>query len=288
MDVPNTIWIKAFAPDGFQVGLTLAISSAADALRVIEEVKAAGFTPQVPPEHDPSNVELIDVVMRREQVRDGGSVPIIDFFPAWQHGNKFGKYKHVSHYLDTADDVAAFESASGLKLDSIPLYNGQGALMRTPGRRHQCETTPKRAFKVERVVTERVEEGETKQGHRFGRYLPADGAPLVMPSPTPPASNGASAPATPKADANGHDDNAWIECKPEVTLKQNASGAWWYAFTGENGATYVTDDRDLVASNIKHPKLANGTHTLETTPYVKAKRDGDRYRVTDVSADIPF
>jgi hypothetical protein len=138
---------------------------------------------------------------------------------------------------------------------------------------------------VERIVTERTEGDETKQGHRFGRYLPADGA-----TPAQPASNGngANKPATVQPDANGHDENAWIECEQEVTLKQNASGAWWYAFTGKNGVTYITDDRELVASNIKHPKLANGTHALETAPHVKAKRDGDRYRVTDLSADIPF
>lgn len=280
MDTCSNVWVRAYTPDGYNISITVAITSVSDVARVLDEIRAAGYTPIPANVEDGEKHEVITTVVRRTHSSDKGDTPVIDCYPEWK--GDYGQYRFVSIYLNNADEIKAFEDASGLKLSSLPEYASQAPLQRTQGKPAKWEVNCKKAFTAVKAPNgEKEIGGKTQTVYRFTRYAGATPAPASN-------GNGANKPATVQPDANGHDENAWIECEQEVTLKQNASGAWWYAFTGKNGVTYITDDRELVASNIKHPKLTNGTHALETAPYVKAKRDGDRYRVTDLSADIPF
>jgi hypothetical protein len=99
-------------------------ASAADiAQSAAAQVRAyldAGFAPLAA---EGAKVALIGVVVRRAKF-DNVQTPIIDMYRVDETGNK----RFIRVYLNTPDDVKAFERAVGRALSSIPLYEGTAPL----------------------------------------------------------------------------------------------------------------------------------------------------------------
>lgn len=163
------MWITGYFPNGFKASFTLSVSLASafdEGMAFTQRLAAQGFTINPPGLESGEERELIMVVMRRAK---GDGTPIIDFYPAWGAGGDtpYGTYKYVHKYLNDDVEIADFLAVSGFKsLDDIPLYDGQGALKRTPGKSHPKERTVPKPFYVVR------KQGAEKIGSDGAPYRP--------------------------------------------------------------------------------------------------------------------
>ncbi len=97
----------------------LTIEHAARLVRSIDALLNAGFTVNLPGLLDGENYEQIGFAVRREKINDDNTTtPVLDVYPA------NGSFRVLGLYLNTADDVKNFEMATGLRIDSMPLYDG--------------------------------------------------------------------------------------------------------------------------------------------------------------------
>ncbi len=121
----NNGWVKLFTVTGAQVtlavpmdGSVLPFESAAAALKSVENLLAAGWLVEAPGLEEGEQKQEVVSVSRREG-KDG--TPIVAFYLA--HPKTVKKFLHS--YLNTEDDVRAFEAATGLRLNAIPLWPGE-------------------------------------------------------------------------------------------------------------------------------------------------------------------
>lgn len=121
----NNGWVKLFTATGAQVtlavpmdGSVLPFESAAAALKSVENLLAAGWLVDAPGLEEGEQKQEVVSVSRREG-KDG--VPIVAFYLA--HPKTVKKFLHC--YLNTEDDVRAFEAATGLRLDAVPCWPGE-------------------------------------------------------------------------------------------------------------------------------------------------------------------
>lgn len=105
--------------------------SASKSLRPLSLSDFAGAGGVVPSGLAPGEtLETISVnaFVRREQINkerpDEPTVTIIDFYSPWNANGTFGAWKRFSHWLNTQEDVDAFETATGIKVaDMKPILN---------------------------------------------------------------------------------------------------------------------------------------------------------------------
>lgn len=128
-DTPNTLWVKGYTADGYQVGITVAVDPAnlaqwiTDALNAIRE---AGVSPRELGTEAGEDVHTLDFVVRRtKKEKDGNRTPIIDLY-----SNRLTDYRVVGLYLNNEEDVAKFERATGLKVASLQEYPAKAPLER--------------------------------------------------------------------------------------------------------------------------------------------------------------
>jgi hypothetical protein len=85
----------------------------------VDNLLLAGFTVNLPGLEDGENFEQIGFVVRREKENEDKTVtPVIDLYPAQ------GNFRVLGIYLNTAEEEIAFQQATGLKIFSLPLYDG--------------------------------------------------------------------------------------------------------------------------------------------------------------------
>jgi hypothetical protein len=208
----GSTWIRCFSPDGYQMALTLPITSVADALRHLADIRAAGLTATLPGLKTGELSGTITSCMKREkQNRDGSITPIIDMYGPWE--GEFGRYRFVGVYLNTPEDVAEFEANSGLKIKNMPLFDSQVPLQRTAGITHKCEVKcqPFEVVKKEDAMKEIG--GEMKMTYELARY--------VSTSATPPAPKAADPFAgTAFDDANPYENPA-TQAAITATIKKH-------------------------------------------------------------------
>ena len=130
MDTAQTTgWIKLYHPSGAQVSLPvpllarLTTQQAMDVLGSVSEYINAGFLVNAPGLEDGELLEVVNAVACRE-AKD--KTPIIDFYSS--NTKLLKKFMHV--YLNTEQDVLAFEEAAGIKVTSLPVYDGALAIAR--------------------------------------------------------------------------------------------------------------------------------------------------------------
>jgi len=132
MDTNATMsgWVTLFHPCGAQVTLPLPViehlsadERAAAAMMMVTAYLGTGFLVSAPGLEDGETAEEISAVARREAKDE---TTIIDFYSSNLNLKK--KFMHV--YLNTEQDVAAFEEAAGLKVNAIPAYDGALAIAR--------------------------------------------------------------------------------------------------------------------------------------------------------------
>lgn len=124
----NTLWVKGFSPDGFQVSVTLEIKDASEITSVLDQVRAQGICPTPPPAQPVTDRMTITTVARRMWTgKDGKQKHAVDLYPDW------AQYRVFTIYLDTDDDVKAFESATGKSITSFPVINSRSAAEKIAG-----------------------------------------------------------------------------------------------------------------------------------------------------------
>lgn len=116
-----TMSVSGWLPNGMKVYFTMP-SNYENAMEVAiaftDKLIAKGFVQHEPRLGAGEQKEIISHVSRRNKKNnDGSTSPVIDLYV----NNERMEYRFLAVYLDTADDVQAFETACGLKLAAIPL-----------------------------------------------------------------------------------------------------------------------------------------------------------------------
>jgi hypothetical protein len=121
-------WTKLYHPCGAQVTLPVPVSDPAAGLTAVSAYLSAGWLVNAPGLEDGERVDDIGFVVKRVKANDDGSeTPVIDLYPPRAN------FRILGVYLNTPDDVKTFESACGVKLASLPLYEGDNAIERGKG-----------------------------------------------------------------------------------------------------------------------------------------------------------
>ena len=121
---PITGWTRLYHPAGVQVTIPIPLDAplGADAahlaLASVSTLLDAGWTVEAPGlEEGEQKQEVVSVSRRESKDR----TPVVAFYLS--HPKTVKKFLH--HYLNKTEDVQAFEAATGLKLESIPLWMGE-------------------------------------------------------------------------------------------------------------------------------------------------------------------
>lgn len=182
-------WIKLYHPSGAQVSLPLPVLSrlttqqALDVLGSVSEYINVGFLVNAPDLEDGELIEEVNAVARSEAKDE---TPIIDFYSS--NMKLLKKFMHV--YLNTEQDVAAFEDATGLKLSALPVYDGALAIARDDNKARKYIVSLPRSLKLVWKLSPKWEEwkaagGEGNEPHKrmLARY--ETGLPAVKGEPAP-------------------------------------------------------------------------------------------------------
>lgn len=170
----NTVNIKAYSADGYPVYLTLEISHAEDigaqVTAYLASLKAANLMPREQGVEQGENAETVTAMVRRSKANDDGSTtPIIDLYTGENN------FKTLSLYLNTDDDVHAFEAATGVKLASLPEYDSNAAIERKDtGRWNKYARTPVHPTRFVHMQNPAYTgaEGDMKPKRKFVRWMP--------------------------------------------------------------------------------------------------------------------
>jgi len=124
-------WVKLFHPSSAQVTIPLRLDKpilVTEAQALMESVTSllqAGFSVDAPGLEKGEHVEEIGFVVRRSKANaDGTETPVVDLYPSR------GNFRQLGKYLNNEGDIQAFESAYGLALSGLPLYEGDNSIER--------------------------------------------------------------------------------------------------------------------------------------------------------------
>ena len=97
----------------------LTVAQASTLIRSVDALLMAGFTVNLPGLNDGEQYEQIGFAVRRSKENDDKTItPVMDVYPA------SGAYRILGLYLNTATEINAFESATGLRIASMPEFDG--------------------------------------------------------------------------------------------------------------------------------------------------------------------
>jgi hypothetical protein len=166
---------KVDIPIDLEVGLS---PERASNLRIsVDALLAAGFAVNMPGLDDGELVDEVTSVARRAS---GDGVSIVAFYKA--HPKLVKKFIH--EYLDTPEQIADFESATGLKLNNIPVFDGDKDITKDNRAAGKYIVPLARPVKVVYKISDRwkrwnEEGGQGQQPHKFEllRYMSNGNAP---------------------------------------------------------------------------------------------------------------
>jgi hypothetical protein len=185
MDTAQTTgWIKLYHPSGAQVSLPVPLLSrltteqAMDMLGSVSEYINAGFLVNAPGLEDGELLEEVNAVACRE-AKD--RTPIIDFYSS--NTKLLKKFMHV--YLNTEQDVAAFDEATGIQVTSLPVYDGALAIARDDNKAGKYIVNLPRPLKLIWNLSPKWEEwkaagGEGNEPHKRMLVRYETGAPAAV------------------------------------------------------------------------------------------------------------
>lgn len=171
--------------------------------RVIEIALRNGFTIQAPERAEGDKIEISAVVRGQGTNRDGELTDRIWMYAPWGDEDKGSQ---LTVYMNNSDDVTAFEVASGLKINDLPVCKGKAAPTRESGdfeRYHQATSFS--------IIRTKVDAEGSVTGYRWKLVQYVDSVrridinPTPPPSTTPPKKNAKSdsKPLTPAPTATG-------------------------------------------------------------------------------------
>lgn len=121
METPH-FWITGYLPNGMKASCYIPFTDVGNAfaemLTFTNGLLQAGFLMSEPGLEAGEQRETINVLSRRNKTNDDGTkTPVLDLYV----NNDKMKHRFLAVYLNTPEDIAAFETASEVNLESIPL-----------------------------------------------------------------------------------------------------------------------------------------------------------------------
>jgi len=117
---PDCGWVKMFHPAGVLVTLPVPAGDYRSAFAAVNAALEAGFLAREVGLEAGEEKEDIGWVLRLDHEKDGEITPTVLLYS----NNPGLTWSFLRRYMNTPDDVAAFEAASGLKYDQLPAYPG--------------------------------------------------------------------------------------------------------------------------------------------------------------------
>ena len=215
----TTGWTKLYHPAGPQVTIPLDLVSeitpdlAARLVRSVDALLLAGFSVNAPGLDDGELAEEVSAVCRREGKDE---VVILDFYSSNERLVK--KFMHV--YMNGPADIDAFEAATGMKVPSLPTYDGRVAIERTdPKANKYVRALPrpiKLVFSINQKWTEwKAGDGQGQEPHK--RLLVRYDSGRTAQTPATPA------PAQPRAEKPAATQKATVT-PPAATSTEPTNG----------------------------------------------------------------
>lgn len=245
-DIPNTFWVRGYTADGFQVSVTLAVDPKNLAQWITDAmsaIRAGGIQPREQGTEPGELTDTLFAVIRRSKLNeDGSETPVVDFY------NEHFEFKVLHVYLNTKDDVQAFEDATGLALGSIPYCDRDAALSRSNRAYSQYAVSAKTRAQFVYRKNPKWDDSKTPaenktHKHLFVRWLNT-GAPAPVPAP--------AAESRTEQLAREIDEERAEYLKPGKPVltdrqfiassiqKKAKNGKEWYVLLSEDGSTFAT------------------------------------------------
>ena len=179
----ETGWVKLFHPSSAQVTIPLRldkpilVTEAQALMASVTSLLQAGFSVDAPGLEDGEHVEEIGFAVRRSKANtDGTETPVVDLYPS--HGN----FRLLGKYLNNETDIQAFESACGLALSALPLYEGDNSVERGKNpKMDKYVVTLKHPVKMIWKLNPRYE-GENDKKNAKRLFVRWDGQPVALAS----------------------------------------------------------------------------------------------------------
>ena len=123
-----TFWITGYLPNGCKISFTVPINNDAyaEAMVFSNNLLSHGFTTSEVGLSAGEKKDKVGYVLRRSVVNERGETPVIDVYV----DHEAMTWRTVKVYLNTPEQIADFEAVSGLKLDSLPYYEGKDSVER--------------------------------------------------------------------------------------------------------------------------------------------------------------
>lgn len=218
----NTLWITGYTDDGFKVSVTLAISDASQIGDIVSAVRAQGIQPTPPPAQPATDRMTITSITRRLWTgKDGKEKHAVDFFADYLQWRVF------TVYMDSMDDIEAFEAGSGLQIGSIPVLPIGAPPERNAADKNQISC----AFDV-LYQSERTEDGKRRDSFVGYANAPAPASPAkVTPMPTQSKQNNS---------ASANNSTHWANSYEEAKAFNSACAR--YGFTMSEVLQWIEDE----------------------------------------------
>ncbi len=247
-DNPNTGSFRPWHPRGMQVTLPCPADPVA-ALAYVAAALDAGWLVQAPGLEAGEEKESVGYVLRSSFEADGRSTPFVLLYAV----SDALKWSFLKCYLNSPADIAAFETASVLRLEKLPEYVGADKPQRGASPKTDRFIVPApRPFEVVFRANPKHDDSETGKMKparlfvRWGASTPAAPAPAATPEPVkataaPPAAKGPALPA------NGHELHQRMVAKEGEMVAAGLCGHGELIKFVANGAT-----REGISDGIEH------------------------------------
>lgn len=240
MNEKNTVWIQLYTPGGAKLGVTIGFADGkfTETLPPVALIDAmiaeGGYLLDAPGVEPGEDVESILYVCRKDHTdtKTGAIVPHIALYSE----NDNLQMRWLGIYLDTPDDVAAFELATGLQVDKLPIWNSDmhPKQRNDPKYRSVIVKLPKSI----RVARETYQNKDGENRHKLKRYVDSIGTPQPVTSGNGAPASGNSAPDNVTQGNFGRTeptDNMTIAAPDEKTWKQWVFEATKFLYTDADG-----------------------------------------------------
>lgn len=188
---------SGYLPNGmrvfFEVPFTDAATAYDTALQFTNMLLSRGLLINAPGLEDGEQKEQASCFIRSLKTNDDGTeTNVIHLYPM----NAGAQYKFLTVYLDTADDIAAFEQAAGVTLASVPQWLADAPPQKDSATAKKYFVHPPKPLVAIHKANPRYEEGNKKPKRLFVRWDVTQQH-MDAPAPMPPQPQPAPAVVTP-------------------------------------------------------------------------------------------
>lgn len=235
MDTPQqypTMWTTGYI-GSLKVSFTFPIRNELEAYTqakaITDKLIADGFTTNEPGLEEGEIKEKVGSIVRRKKKNSDNTItPIVDLYPT----SDKAVYKFLSVYLNTPEEVKAFEDASGVMVGAGKNWPGDAAPSKENEDAKEYFVKPRVDFMVVHKANPLYEEGNMKPKRLFVRWEVANAQPPPTPQPQPQLQP--SQTATPPAGKPEADEARNAELRNEelviTRIEPRSDSTGWYGY----------------------------------------------------------